>query len=89
MTPAARRMRRLRERRARGARVVQVEVDVDLLGILEELGLVGPGQADDPDALAFALSMLVEEGVEARRSRIEKNSLRVTGRSKAVIESGA
>ncbi len=66
-TPAAARMRRLRERRARGARVVQVEVDVDLLEILDQLGLVDPDEADDPGALSFALLMLLTEAVEARR----------------------
>ena len=66
-TPAAERMRRLRERRARGARVVAVEVDVDLLENLVRLGLVGRGEVDDPAALAFALYMLLEEAVESRR----------------------
>ena len=60
-------MRRLRARRARGARVVLVEVDVDLLEILEELGLVGPDEADDPGALSFALLMLLTEAVESRK----------------------
>ena len=71
-SPGAKRQRRLRERRRRGARIVAVEIDIDLLEILEELGLVDPDQADDPGGLAFALLMLLEEAVEARRSRIEK-----------------
>ncbi len=66
-TPAAGRMRRLRERRARGARVVAVEVDVDLLENLVRLGLVDRDEVDDPAALAFALYMLLEEAVESRR----------------------
>ncbi len=86
-TPAARRMRRLRERRARGARVVLVEVDVDLMEVLNDLGLVASDEADDPGALSFALSMLLAEAAEARRSRIEKNVLPVTNRSKAAVES--
>ena len=67
MTPAAERMRRLRERRARGARVVAVEIDVDLLAAFDELGLVDPDDPDDPGALAFALLMLLEEAVESRK----------------------
>ena len=54
-SPAAARMRRLRERRARGARVVLVEIDPDLLETIEQLGLVGPDEVDDPGALSFAL----------------------------------
>ena len=67
MTPAAERMRRLRARRARGARVVAVEIDVDLLKAFDELGLVDPDDPDDPGALAFALFMLLEEAVESRK----------------------
>jgi hypothetical protein len=67
MTPAAERMRRLRERRARGARVVAVEIDVDLLAAFDELGLVDPDDPDDPGALAFALLMLLEEAIESRK----------------------
>ena len=66
-SPAAARMRRLRERRARGARVVAIEVDEDLLEILEQLGLVGSDEVDDPGALSFALLMLLQEGAESRR----------------------
>ncbi len=66
-------MRRLRERRARGARIVLVEVDIDLIEALDELGLVHPDEADDPGALSFALSMLLAEAAEARRSRFKKN----------------
>ena len=66
-SPAAVRMRRLRERRARGARVVAIEVNEDLLEILEKLGLVGPDEADDPTALSFALLMVLEDGAESRR----------------------
>ena len=70
-TPAAERQRRLRERRARGVRVVDVEVDVDLLETLARLGLVGPEEVDDPGALAFALAMLIAETIEARRNQFE------------------
>ena len=73
-TPAAERMRRLRERRARGARVVAVEVDVDLLEILDQLWLVDPDETGDPSALSFALLMLLSEAAEARRSRFKKSS---------------
>ena len=66
-SPAAARMRRLRERRARGARVVLVEIDTDLLETIEQLGLVDPDEADDPGALSFALLMLLTEAVEHRR----------------------
>ena len=65
-SPAAERMRRLRERRARGVRVVAVEIDADLLEALSELGLIDPDDADDPGALAFALAMLLEEAIEVR-----------------------
>ena len=64
-------MRRLRERRVRGARIVQVEVDTDLLQLLEQLGLIDPAGADDPGALSFALFMLLEEAAQARRSRLK------------------
>ncbi len=65
--PAAQRMRRLRERRRRGARMVLVEIDIDLLETLEQLELVGPNELDDPEAVAFALTMLLTEAVESRR----------------------
>ena len=87
-TPAAARARRYRERRLRGARIVPVEIDVELLEALSELGLIDPDDADDPVALSFALSMLIAETVEARRSQFNLNSSRVTGRSKAGVESG-
>ena len=86
-SPAALRQRRLRERRARGARIVAVEVDTDLLEILEQLGLVDPAEVDDPTALSFALLMLLSEAAEARRSRSEEISLRVTDGSKAAVKS--
>ena len=63
----AERMRRLRARRRRGARVVLVEVDTDLMKTIEELGLVDPDEADKADALTFALLMLLEEAVESRK----------------------
>ncbi len=67
-TPAAARMRRLRERRARGARIVALEIDADLLELLEQSGLVGPDEADDPAAMRFALLMLLTEAAETRRA---------------------
>lgn len=66
-TPAAARMRRLRERRVRGVRIVAVEIDENLLADLTELGLIGSNEADDPDALSFGLAMLLSEAVESRR----------------------
>ena len=63
-------MRRLRERRARGARVVAVEIDTDLLEVIGDLGLIDPDEADDPGALSFALLMLLSEAVQARRNRM-------------------
>ena len=69
-SPAAQRMRQLRERRARGVRVIAIEIDVDLLNALEQSGLLGQDEIDDPSALAFALSMLIEAGIEARRSHL-------------------
>ncbi len=64
---AAQRMRRLRERRNRGARIVDVEVDADLLEVLGELGLIDLDDLGDSGALAFALLMLLDEAVESRR----------------------
>ena len=87
MANAAERMKRLRERRARGVRVIPVEVDSDLLETLEQLGLVDPDETDDPGALSFALAMLLEEAAEARRRRTEVFSLRVTNRTGAGVES--
>lgn len=84
-SPAAARMRRLRERRARGARVVAVEIDVDLLEILEELGLVGPDEVGDSGALSFAILMLLTEAAEVRLNR---SLLRVTNRPGTVVEPG-
>ena len=66
-SPAAERMRRLRERRARGCRTALVEVDDDLLENLVRLGLVDPDEVSDSGALAFALYMLLEEAVESRK----------------------
>jgi hypothetical protein len=74
-TPAAARMRRLRERRARGARCITMEIDVDLLEALDELELVHPDKTDDPSAYTFALLTLVTEAVEARQRRNRDKSL--------------
>ena len=86
-SPAAERMRRLRARRVRGARIIAVEVDVDLLEILEELGLVGPDEVGDSGALSFALLMLLTEAAEARRSHSGKKLLRVTDGLSPGVES--
>ena len=67
-------MRRLRERRVRGVQMVQIEIDVDLLAVLSELGLVDPDEADASGALAFALAMFLAEAAEARRCRVKENS---------------
>ena len=87
-SPAAARARRYRERRLCGIRIVPVEIDIDLLETLEHLGLVNRDEVGNPEALAFALSMLIAETVEARRSQFNLNSSRVTRCSKAVVESG-
>ncbi len=76
-------MRRLRERRSRGIRIIAVEVDADLLADLGELGLIDPDDADDVGALSFALFMLLEEAVEFRR----KVSDASRGTPGAVVES--
>ncbi len=73
ISPAAKRMARLRERRIRRVRVVPVEVDCDLLADLEALGLIDQADAADPGALAFALSMLLAAAADARRRRFKKN----------------
>ncbi len=84
---AATRMRRLRERRSRGARVVAVEVDSDLLELLEQLDLVDQAEAADPSALAFGLWMLLNEVAENHRGRIKESLLRATNRCGAGVES--
>lgn len=66
---AAVRQRRYRERRGRGVTVIEVEVDADLLATLATLGLIESADVADPNALAFALAMLVEEAAENRRNR--------------------
>ena len=86
-SPAAARMRRLRERRARGVRMVLVEIDTDLLELLEQLELVDQAEAADPGALAFGLWMLLNEVAENHRSRIKESLLRATNRSGAGVES--
>ena len=63
---AAVRQRRLRERRRRGTRIVSVEADVDLIADLELLGLIGPGDRGNPDALSFALMLLLSDAIESR-----------------------
>ncbi len=86
-SPAAARMRRLRERRARGVRVIPVEVDSDLLELLEQLELVDQAEAADPGALSFGLWMLLNEISEKHRSRIKESLLRATDRPGAGVES--
>ncbi len=66
-SPAAVRQRRRRERRLRGARIVPVEVDADLLENLAQLGLIDAAEVANPGELAFALSMLLSEVVEGRK----------------------
>ena len=87
-SPAAVRARRYRERRVRGARIVAVEVDGDLLGALYEMELIDSTEAADQSALAFALSMLIAETIEIRRGQNKLNSSRVTARPGAGVESG-
>ena len=86
-TPAAERMRRLRERRARGARIVAVELDSDLLELLEQLGLVDQAEAADSGALSFGLWMLLNEISEKHRSRIKESLLRRNIRPGSGVES--
>lgn len=79
-SPAAARMRRLRERRSRGVRVIGVEIDADLVSLLTEIGLIGPSEIDDSHALSFSLWMLLNEIAENHRNRIKESLLRVTNR---------
>ena len=86
-TPAAARTRRHRERRARGVRVVQVEIDFDLRELLVQLGLVDQAEVTDPAALSFGLWMLLNEISEKHRSHIKESLSRVTDRPGAGVES--
>lgn len=86
-TSAATRMRRLGERRARGCRVIGVEIDADLVMLLDETGLISPDEIDDSHALSFALWMLLSEVTENHRDRIKESLLRVTGRAGEGVES--
>jgi hypothetical protein len=84
---AALRQRRHRERRARGARVIGVEIDADLVSLLTEIGLIGPDEIDDSHALGFALWMLLNEIAENHRDRVRESLSRVTKRAGASVES--
>ena len=66
-SPAAVRQRRLRERRRRGARIIHVEIDDDLIAAFDELGFVDLSEKDAVGAVSFAISMLLAEAIEARR----------------------
>ncbi len=86
-TAAALRQRRLRERRSRGARVIGVEIDADLVTLLNETGLISPDEIDDSHALSFGLWMLLNEIAENHRDRVKESLSRVTNRAGAGVES--
>lgn len=58
---AAERQRRRRLRRRCGIRLYSIELDPDVIATLIDRGLVAPGDADDPHALAFALGLALED----------------------------
>lgn len=66
---AAERMRRLRRRQARGATVIRVEVDHDLIEGMIAAGLVGEAAALDTAALAAALTRVLRESVQRSHTR--------------------
>jgi hypothetical protein len=59
---AAERMRRYRNRRRRGERIVRVRLGPDEIEALVSRGYLLPGDRDDADAIQFGMSCLIDEG---------------------------
>jgi hypothetical protein len=62
MLTTAERMRRLRDRRARGVKPVTVEISEDVLRRMRERGLLHPGEERGP-ALAQAIGFVLEDAL--------------------------
>ena len=65
MVDAAQRMRRLRDRRRSGIRVLPVEVSIDTVEILVELGYIDVEQTQDVQRVKEALARFIEETAQA------------------------
>jgi hypothetical protein len=60
---AAERMRLYRKRRRRGLRSVRVRLHVTQIDGLIRIGILRQEDRDDPDALAWALDVLIEKAM--------------------------
>lgn len=63
---AALRMRRMRKRRVRGARIVHVEVTGETVDKLVRSGKLDRDDNENPDDLAFMLGLMIEEMADAK-----------------------
>ncbi|MAL94059.1 MAG: hypothetical protein CME40_03115 [Haliea sp.] len=61
MTTAAERMRKLRERRVAGIRVLPIEVQIDTVETLIELNYLAVEEAHDLERTAKALARFIED----------------------------
>jgi hypothetical protein len=59
----AERVRRFRERRARGVKPVTVEISEDVLARMRQQGLLHPGEEQDTAALAQAIGFVLEDAL--------------------------
>ena len=61
-TSAAERMRRYRKRHRRGQRIVRLQIGPAEIEALVSRGFLGPGDREDPIAIEYGLSVLIEAG---------------------------
>jgi hypothetical protein len=60
---SAERMRRYRHRRRHGQRIVQVQIGPTEIEALISKGFIGPGDREDPIAIEFGMSALIDQAL--------------------------
>jgi hypothetical protein len=60
---AAERMRRYRKRQRRGQRIVRVQIGLAEIEALVSRGFLGPGDREDPIAIEYGLSVLIDDAL--------------------------
>jgi hypothetical protein len=60
---AAERNRRYRKRRRRGQRIVRLQIGPTEIEALISKGFIGPGDREDPIAIEFGMSALIDQAL--------------------------
>jgi hypothetical protein len=60
---AAERMRRYRKRQRRGQRIIRAQIGPNEIEALVSRGFLGPGDREDPIAIEYGLSVLIDDAL--------------------------